>query len=174
MISEFYDDLKKAKKGEAIVLDVLKHSTEDYAFKDVSDLEEYYYLGDIEAYSDDWDMNYYLDVKQDGCIGRTNNILCEEKVYFKDNGGYWKKGNMYSNYDALAIISIDTQKIFIIDFELLKQHYKEGRYYEKDNGSQITYGRLFPLTKAWRYNMVKAVIGYEKRNNGYYPTTIQH
>ena len=172
MMAEFYRDLAKAKKGEAIVLDVLRHTTKDYVFNDVSDDEEYYYLGDIEACDESWNMNYYLDVKSDGCIAKTNNILCEEKVYCKDYGGYWQKGNMQSNYDALAIISLDAQKIFIIDFVLLKKHYKEGKYYCKDNGSQITYGTLFPLSKAWKYNMVQAVISYEQRGTNYFPVSV--
>ena len=40
MMAEFYRDLAKAKKGEAIVLDVLRHTTKDYVFNDVSDDEE--------------------------------------------------------------------------------------------------------------------------------------
>lgn len=172
MVSNFYGDLAKAKKGEAITLDVLKHTTKDYIFDDVSDDKKYYYKGDIKATDDSWGLDeYYVDVKMDSCIARTNNILCEYKVYFKENG-YYSKGNMQSDYDYLAIISVDAQKIYIIDFAKLKKHYKEGKPYSKDHGEQITYGTLFPLSKAWKYNMVEAVIDYEKRDDGYYPVEI--
>lgn len=173
MVSNFYSDLAKAKKGEAITLDVLKHTTDEYVFSDVSEDKAYYYKGDIKAVDDSWGLDeYYLDVKMDGCIARTGNILCEEKVYFKD-GGYYCKGNMKSDYDYLAIIAVEAQLIYIIDFLKLKKHYKEGRAYSKDHGEQITYGTLFPMSKAWKYNMVEAVISYEKRDNGYYPVKIE-
>lgn len=171
MVSNFKSDLAKAKNGEAIVLDVLRHTTDNYEFNDVSDDKAYYYKGDIAAHDNSWNMDYYLDVKMDSCIARTCNILCEEKVYYKyDN--YYGKGNMQSDYDYLAIISVEAQRIYIIDFAELKKHYKEGRYYVKDHGEQITYGTLFPLSKAWKYNMVEAVISYEKRDSGYYPVEV--
>lgn len=172
MVANFYSDLEKAKTGEAITLSVLQHTTDEYVFDDVSEDEEYYYRGDIRATDNDWGLDeFYLDVKMDSRIADTGNILCEEKVYFKESGTY-SKGNMKSDYDYLAIISVDAQRIFIIDFPKLKKHYKEGRFYTKDHGEQITYGTLFPLSKAWKYNMVEAVIDYEKRDDGYYPTKI--
>lgn len=171
MVSNFYSDMAKAKKGEQIVLNVLQHTTDEYVFDDVSNLVDYRYRGDIRALDECWGLDEYcLDVKMDSCIGRTGNILCEEKVYFYDAG--WAKGNMQSDYDALAIISVDTQKIYIIDFPKLKKHYKEGYTYYKDHGEQITYGYLFPLSKAWKYDMVKAIITYEKRKDGYYPVKV--
>lgn len=173
MVKGFYEDLKKAKKGEAIVLNVLKHTTEDYIFCDVSDKPEYYYKGDIKALDNSWGLEeYYLDVKMDSRIAETLNILCEGKVYYKESGTYGK-GNMQSDYDYLAIISVEAQRIFIIDFAKLKKHYKEGKPYSKDHGEQITYGTLFPMSKAWKYNMVEAVIDYEKRNGKYVPTKIE-
>lgn len=173
MLTNFYNDLRDAKKGEAIVLNVLKHTTEEYIFSDVSEDKKYYYKGDIKALDACWELDeFYLDVKMDGRIAETGNILCEHKVYYKDKGAYGK-GNMQSDYDYLAIISVDTKKIFIIDFAKLKKHYKEGRSYYKDHGEQITYGTLFPMSKAWKYNMVEAVIDYEKRNGGYFPVKIE-
>lgn len=154
--------------GERITLEVLRNSTLDYYFNDVSDEVEYRYLGDIEAV-DDWNERTYLDVKMDGCIARTGNILCEDKVYFKDTHSY-SKGNMQSNYDYLAIISVETKQIWIIDFPLLKKYYKEGRVYKKDHGEQITYGTLFSLYKARKYGMVVAEITY---NDEYYPIEIK-
>ena len=168
MVTNFYKDLKKAKVGEAITLDVLRNSTLDYDFNDVSEEEEYRYLGDIEAVND-WNERKYLDVKMDSRIAETGNILCEYKVYFKDTGTY-AKGNMQSNYDYLAIISVEAKKIWIIDFPLLKKHYKEGKPYTKDHGEQITYGTLFSLNKARKYNMVVAEITY---NEDHYPIEIK-
>lgn len=173
MVSNFYSDLREAKKGEAIVLNVLKHTTEDYIFSDVSEDKEFYYKGDIKALDSSWGLEeFYLDVKMDSRIAETCNILCEAKVYYKESGTYGK-GNMQSDYDYLAIISVSAKRIFIIDFPKLKKHYKEGRSYVKDHGEQITYGTLFPMSKAWKYNMVEAVIDYEKRNGGYFPVKIE-
>ena len=170
MVSNFFKDLEKAKIGEAIVLNVLQHATDDYEFTDVSDKRECYYKGDIEVYDKWWNAHYFIDVKMDGCIGRTGNILCEEKVYFYDSG--YRSGNMLSSYDYLAIISVDTQNIYIIDFNKLKKHYRIGKRYSKDHGEQITYGYLFSLDKAWKLGMIEAVIKYEEREDGYYPINV--
>lgn len=159
MVTNFYKDLEKAKVGEGIVLEVLKNATWDWCFTDVSDIKECHYLGDIEAWNIDRGC-LYIDVKMDSRIAETGNILCEDKVYFKKTN-YYDKGNMQSNYDYLAIISTEAHKIWFIDFALLKKHYKEGRMYTKDHGEQITYGTLFSLNKARKYNMVVAEIEYD-------------
>ena len=161
MVSNFYSDMKKAKVGEHIVLDVLGHcdSSNRYEFKDVSEDRRYFYKGDIEALDTCSGEKIYLDVKMDSRIAETGNILCEEEIYFEDTG--YKPGNMSSDYDYLAIISTQAKRIYIIDFKLLKEHYKEGKDYVKNHGEQTTYGKLFPLKLAQHYGMIQAVIDYE-------------
>ena len=175
MVSNFYSDLKQAKVGEGIVLDVLQNCCGRYEFTDVSDDRRYFYKGDIDAYDARNDKHYFLDVKMDSRIAETGNILCEEEVYFENTGEY-TPGNMSSDYDYLAIISTKARKIYIIDFELLKEHYREGRNYVKNHGEQTTYGTLFPLKKAQHYGMIEAVIDYEDyqtdRGNAYVPSRI--
>lgn len=163
MVSNFYSDLSKAKVGESIVLEVLKSCSKDYQFTDVSDDKRFYYKGDIDAYSAKDNKHYFLDVKMDSRIAETGNILCEEEVYYEATGEY-QPGNMSSNYDYLAIISTKAKRIYIIDFEMLKERYKEGRDYSKNHGEQTTYGTLFPLKKAQHYGMIEAVIDYECYN----------
>ena len=175
MVSNFYSDLKQAKVGEGIVLDVLQNCCGRYEFTDVSDDRRYFYKGDIDAYDARNDKHYFLDVKMDSRIAETGNILCEEEVYFENTGEY-TPGNMSSDYDYLAIISTKARKIYIIDFELLKEHYREGRNYVKNHGEQTTYGTLFSLKKAQHYGMIEAVIVYEDyqpdRGNAYVPSRI--
>jgi|GEM_PF-2115971 len=162
MVSNFFSDLRKAKVGEGIVLDVLRNCSKDkYEISDVSDNRDYYYKGDIDVYDSGEDKHYLIDVKMDSKIAETHNILCEEEVYYEETGEY-RPGNMASDYDYIAIISVKAQKIYIIDFQLLKAHYKEGRDYVKNHGEQTTYGTLFSLAKARDYGMIDAVIDYNE------------
>ena len=171
MVGNFFKDLAKAKVGEGIVLEVLKNCTGEYEFLDVSDDKTYWHKGDIDAYDAQKDKHYYLDVKMDSKIGKTHNILCEEEIYYEDDGVY-KPGNMACDYDYLAIISVKAKCIYIIDFALLKQHYKEGYDYMKDHGEQTTYGTLFPLSKARDYGMLEAIINYEETGDTYKPVEV--
>ena len=170
----FKDDLKKAKVGEATVLDVLKNCTVDWNFTNVAEDEQCYYLGDIEAWNIDKGV-IYLDVKMDSCIADTGNVLCEAKVYCYNNNKYYK-GNMQSDYDALAIISTAAQRIWIIDFAVLKAHYKEGRTYSKEhkdkNGklSQKTIGTLCSLKQIQRWGGLLYIIDYNEKHE---PTKVQ-
>ena len=165
MSSKFYEDLKKAKVGEEIVLDVLKNATNEWIFTNVSEDEEYYYKGDIEAWNIDVGC-LYIDVKMDSRIAQTGNVLCEKKVYsYKDKK--YHKGNLDSDYDDLAIISVEAKKIWIIDFNVLKKHYKEGRAYSKDhydnngNLSQKTIGTLCSLKQIKKWGGLLYEIEYD-------------
>ena len=174
MASNFKRDLKNAKVGESTVRNVLANSTWDWDFKDVSDDASCYYKGDIEAYN--VDAGYvFLDVKMDSRIADTGNVLCEEKVYSYVSNQYYK-GNMDSDYDVLAIISVDIRKIWLIDFKVLKAHYKEGRAYNKvhcdDYGyaAQKTIGTLCSLDKIEKWGGLLYIIDYDSR---YLPTRIK-
>ena len=162
----------KAKKGEAIVLDVLRNAgAENYEFTDVSNDEMYWHRGDIECYDDDWLCSYYIDVKDDGCVSKTGNILAEHRVWYQDSG--WKDGFMQSaTYDYVAYLSQPDNKIYMLDFEAWKKYYK--KVFKKHiniphGGEQTTDAYLMPLKDAKRLGVVVAEIDYKFGDNGYYP-----
>jgi hypothetical protein len=130
MVKGFYEDLKKAKKGEQIVLEVLRNANTEYDFDDVSNDKEYWHRGDIECWDDTWLCSYYIDVKDDGCVSSTGNILAEHRVWYKGSG--WKEGFMQSaTYDYVAYLSQPDNKIYLLDFEAWKKQYK--KVFCKDN-----------------------------------------
>lgn len=173
MVKGFYDDLAKAKKAEAIVLDVLRHCTDDYEFNDVSNDEAYWHIGDIEI--DDGICEYYLDVKDDGCISRTGNLLAEHRVWYK-NGG-WQEGFMQnSNYDYVGYLSQPDHMLYILDFDLWKQHYKKRfkrHLYIPHGGEQTTDGYLMPLDTARKLGIIIAEIEYAEENGHFIPKIIK-
>ena len=194
MVSNFFKDLKKGKKGERIAKDVLECMTENYTFRDVSEEEEYRHLGDIEIkYSYDsyrekfnvkpdylpmpqelfdlYNLSYFIDVKDDSRIGDTGNILCEEKVYYKKNG-IVKDGFMYNLYDYLAIVNEKDKMIYILDFHLLQKVYKQGRKMRLYYSDQYSDVYLYSLDKAKDNGILMAVIGYEEDRGYYYPTDL--
>ena len=125
MLTNFYDDLNKARAAERLTLDTLAALTTNYAFEMVADQREYFYKGDILATDCRTGKQYFIEVKDDSRIAETRNILCEYEVYFKD-GGYTRKGNMYCESDVFAIVSKAEQKIYLIDFKTLQANYKRG------------------------------------------------
>ncbi len=169
MASNFKKDLAKAKVGEQAVLEVLNNTNSGWLFFDVSDDEECYYKGDIEAYDIDTG-SLFIDVKMDSRIAETGNVLCEHKVYNYKTGEYLK-GNMQSHYDYMAIISVSAKKIWIIDFKVLQEHYKEGKHYYKDhyddygNLQQKTLGTLCSLEKIRRWGGLLYTIEYDEVKN---------
>lgn len=81
MVKGFFDDLAAAKEAEKIVLDIFSSLTSTYDFQDVSNNRAFYHKGDIVARSAEG-KEVFIEVKQDGCIARTGNVLCEEKVFY--------------------------------------------------------------------------------------------
>ena len=35
---------------------------------------------------------------------------------------------MYNDYEIYCVVSEPSRKIYVMDFKVLKEHYKEGRY----------------------------------------------
>lgn len=177
MVKNFYEDLSKAKKGEAIVLNVLINASnsDDYKYNDVSKEREYFHKGDIECYDANWLCNYYIDVKDDSCVSRTGNILAEHRVWYK-NGG-WQKGFMQSaSYDYVAYLSQPDNTIYMLDFEAWKKNYKstfKKHLYIPHEGEQTTDGYLMALKDARKLGIVIAEIKYDyDEEKGYYPVEI--
>lgn len=157
MVRDFYDDLQRAKGAEEIVYNTFRNLTDDYAFVNVSDDREYYHKGDILALGEN-DKKVFIEVKDDSRIGDTGNVLCEERVFYAD--GYHTKGNMYSEYQIYCVVSRKEQKIYVIDFKVLRQIYKQGRFMEIHHYDQYNEVFLVPLWLIKQHNGLIATIGY--------------
>lgn len=164
MIKDFYKDLNSAKAAEQIVLHTLSTLASDYTFEDVSDDREYYHKGDIAAEKNG--RRIMIEVKQDGCIENTGNVLCEEKVYYFSTNSY-VKGNFYSDYEIYAVVSPQRHKVIFMDFSVLKRIYKSGKYKEIPHNEQITYAYLLPLEYIKEKGGIIAVVDYENNTITY-------
>lgn len=158
MLNNFYSDLAQAKEAEDIVLNTFSAMTDKYTFNPVSDNPAYYYKGDIIAISEDG-REIGIEVKDDSRIADTSNVLCEEEVYYKYND-YYGKGNMQSNYDIYCVVSRKEQKIYVIDFNILRANYKKGEFCEVRHPQQITYCYLLNLGTIKRLGGLIATIHY--------------
>lgn len=159
MVTDFFRDLKNAKKGEETVLNTFSSLTDDYTFEDVSNLREYYYRGDICATEKSTGRRIFIEVKQDGCISSTKNVLCEEEVLFYDSGEF-KKGNMHSNYDIYCVVSPQLRTIYVIDFATLRKYYKNGTYKVIEHPEQVTFCYLLSLNTIKEFGGLIAAISY--------------
>jgi hypothetical protein len=73
-----------------------------YKVFDVADQPQYYHKGDLRIILPTGER--FVEVKDDSRIADTQNILCEEEVFYKDINEF-VKGNMYSDYDIYAVVS---------------------------------------------------------------------
>lgn len=172
IVSDFKRDLLKSKKSEKIALDVLAFlgdldTTGDYAIENVADIEEYWHLGDL-LITDRDGLEVFVDVKDDSRIADTRNILCEDKVYYR-NTKKKADGFMYSGYNYLAVVSQPEKKIYIIDFAKLQKEYKKGRFIILNYTWQYSEIFLYPLDTAIKKGMIMAEIEYEGDSKEYYP-----
>lgn len=71
MVTNFYRDLEKAKKAEAIVKEILSSLTSNYNFIDVSNVPKYYHKGDIVAVDKESGKQIFIEVKDDSRIADT-------------------------------------------------------------------------------------------------------
>lgn len=149
MLSNFKADLQKAKKAEELVRDVFSSLTSEYVFEDVSNDRCFYYRGDIKATAADG-REIFIEVKDDSVIWRTQNVLCEEEVYYKHDD-FYGKGNMQSDYDIYCVVSWKENKIYVIDFSILRTNYNKGEFKIIDHPAQTTYCYLCSISqiKSW-------------------------
>lgn len=105
MVKNFTEDLMRGKTAETAVYNYL--SLLDFLeVENVSDNPLYYNKGDFRVCSNFTTHPYYIDAKNDSRVAQTRNILCEEEVYFKETDEY-KYGDMYKEYDYLAVVSME-------------------------------------------------------------------
>jgi hypothetical protein len=99
-------------------------------------------------------------VKDDSRIADTQNILCEEEVYYKENGRF-VKGNMYSDYDIYAVVSKKENTIYFFDFSKLKEIYKRfGTYKRINHPEQYSECYLLEMCRAKYFKALIAKIKY--------------
>lgn len=158
MVSNFYDDLNKGRIAEEIVLNTFKGLTDKYTFTSVGDDVECFRKGDIKCETQDGKV-IYLEVKNDSRIGDTKNILCEEEVFYKDNGNI-VKGFMFSDYEIYCVVSEPEERIYVIDFKVLKEIYRKGEFKRIHHFAQFSDCYLVPLWLIKKYGGLITIVNY--------------
>lgn len=166
-MSQFQIDLAAARSSEQLVLDVLKKKIDELPatvpeawihLENVGDNPAYFHKGDILAL-DELGRETMIEVKNDSCIARTHNVLCEEANYF-----FWTgervPGNMYSDYEIYCVVSEQERKIYVLDFKIMKKIYKTGIYTEIQHSENISYSYLLPLSRLERQGGILYILDY--------------
>ena len=161
MLQNFKQDKEIATAAEAFALLELEKQYGDRfsSFQWVGSNPEYYYKGDIKAIDNATGEVVFFEIKNDSRIHETQNILCEEEVYYKDND-YLGKGNMSADGDYYCIISFAAKKIYILDYKKLKQIYKKGEYKVINHPAQTTYCYLLELCRASQWGALLDIINF--------------
>lgn len=120
MLKRFKEDLAAAKEAEQIVKEAI--AAANIEVFDISDNPQYYHRGDLLITLPTGER--FVEVKDDSRISDTQNILCEEEVFYKETCTT-VKGNMYSDYDIYAVVSKKERRIYFFDFCKLKEIYKK-------------------------------------------------
>lgn len=159
MSKQFQIDLQKARVVEELVADVLTSVASGWTFELVGDQPQYFHKGDIIATAANGEK-HFIEVKNDSCIAESGNVLCEEENYFK-SGGYYSKGNIYSDYEIYCVVSQQERKMYFIDFKVMQQIYKRcGDYCYKNHWEQISYFYLLPLHRIKQFGGLIKVLNY--------------
>jgi hypothetical protein len=156
MVKGFYEDLAKARKSEELVKNILAEKAPENIYVLTGD--DYQNQGDIMVFAPDGSV-HFVEVKDDSCIAKTRNVLCEDEVYYGDNDKLLP-GNMHSNYEIYCVLSQSERKLYIIDFNILRANYKRGYYKEIQHPQQITYAYLVELWKIKKWGGLIATLSY--------------
>lgn len=159
MVEDFYKDLSAAAKVERFVLKCLEQMTQDYTFEHIGGNRAYFNKGDILATEKATGRRIFIEVKDDSCISNTRNVLCEEEVYYL-NDNRLEKGNMYSDYEIYCVVAQQARKILFIDFSILKENYKQGKYKVIPHKDQTTYCYLVSIDQILDWGADIAAIDY--------------
>lgn len=140
----FGNDLNNARAAEWLVRDCLQSLDNTWTFNWVGDVEQYFHKGDIEAIDTYTGFSYFLEVKDDGRVAGTGNVLCETRKYFYNTGEY-RRGNIHNDCDYYCVVSQQDRKIYVLDFSILRRCYQCGEYKAIYHDEDITYCYLVPL-----------------------------
>lgn len=146
-MTDFQRDLAYGRRAELIVFNTL--SSLGYKVQDVADNKEYYHRGDI-ILTDALGNQKFVEVKNDRCIHNTQNVLCEERVWY-ENTGRWVPGNMNNDTDIYVVVAEEAREIYFFDFKVLQEHYKSGYYKEFNYSTQSSICRLLPIGVISKY-----------------------
>lgn len=158
MVSTFFLDLDNARGAERLVMQQLQALLPQYTLESVGNQREYFHKGDIRAVDNESGEAIFIEVKDDGRIADTRNVLCEEMVFYNTTG--FAKGNMYSDYEIYAVVSKPERKIYVLDFDIMRNHYKSGTYKVIPHREQTTYCYLMPLAQLRALGALLAEIDY--------------
>lgn len=157
MLDNFEPDLAWGKRAEKIVAQLAQQN--GVQVQDVSDTRHFRQYGDLLV-TLATGQEYFLEVKNDSVIGKTQRVLCEEEVYMKD-GDYYNKGFMYNKSDFLLVVSEPENKIYVFDFKKLKEIYKtKGQFDVLDWPQQCSDCYFVPLWIAKKYGALLDTINY--------------
>lgn len=156
MLDNFQPDLARGKVAERIVAELVQSA--GIQVEDISDLPQFRQLGDLLVTLPSG-QQYYLEVKNDGVIGETGNVLCEEEVYYKEND-YYKTGFMYNHSDFLLVVYEPKREIYIFDFKKLQNIYKRGQFKIIDWPQQSSDCYMVPIWLAKKYGAWLDTINY--------------
>ena len=158
MSKQFNKDLAVARVVEELVKNTLAALTTEYTFKNVGDQPQYFHKGDIMALGEN--QVRMIEVKNDSRIHETHNILCEEENYFKE-GGYYAKGNMYSDYDIYCVVSQAERKMYFFDFKVIRDNYKRyGEFKFKNHYDQESYFYTLPIGRVKQLGGLIRILEY--------------
>ena len=156
MLSNFSADLAAAKEAEQIVKEAI--AAAGYQVLDVSEDPQYYHTGDLRIILPSGER--FVEVKDDSRIADTQNILCEEAVYYKESGRL-VQGNMHSDYDIYAVVSKQENLIYFFDFGKLKEIYQRfGTFKIIQHPEQYSECYLLELCRAIQFKALIAKIKY--------------
>lgn len=144
MVDNFYKDLEKARGAEALVAQILKQRNPEFQVIEVGDNRQYFHKGDILVITPTGEQHFF-EVKDDSCIWKTGNVLCEDCVYYHNSDCYID-GNMYSDYEIYTVVNQNDRVIYFIDFKKLQKIYRKyGTYKEIAHSQQTTFAYLLDL-----------------------------
>lgn len=158
MVKNFQRDLVRGQEAEALVKDILGSLTDEYTFSAVGDKPMYYHKGDIMA-TDKKGNVHFIEVKDDTRIKDTGNVLCEDEVFY-DSIGDFTPGFMHYDYEIFCVASRNANKLYIIDFNVLKSIYKKGRYEALAHSDQTSFVYLVPVAMIRKEGGMIAEIEY--------------
>lgn len=137
---DFKNNVDVAFEKEEIVIELLHLLKPDRKFYSEHNNENAYHLGDIIS-----DKGKYYEVKDDGRIHDTGNVFVESVKR-------WRSGKVTDGWiktekpDYLCVLDEIGCNLYILNYEKLKEIYKQYRFVNTNMGDNITGGFCVPLT----------------------------